>query len=225
MRHRMTPLLWNPEVSPTACNADRLAGALSAPASRRRVLARLAGAAIAPAAVLVGGPRPAAAAPVGLRWGDVGVDELCTLEQALCRAGAPCPPPRSSCRLEVVAAPKRLPDGDRIEVRFERDAVPADEVEFRLESGPAVTWWKGLTVPDGEGGRWAVWTRDGRFGGDPGRGTAGPAVRLWAHQVRNGQRLTFAKAKFLGIPADVYTLGGLEGLRPGERVTFRWLED
>jgi hypothetical protein len=50
-------------------------------------------------------------------------------------------------------------------------------------------------------------------------------VSLWANQVNNGQSLTFSKAKFLGIHCDVYTLGGLDRLTPGSRITFAWAVD
>lgn len=102
-------------------------------------------------------------------------------------------------------------------------------VEFVLESGwhearswyfnspEWVTWWKGLNVPDGEGSSWDLSIE--------GNSKTRDSVTLWAHQVHNGQWLTFSKAKFSGNHCTVYALGNLDRLQPGDRVTFRWLKD
>ncbi|MFD4420856.1 tyrosinase family protein [Agromyces sp. NPDC058484] len=110
----------------------------------------------------------------------------------------------------------RLPDGDLIEVTIAEGATSYETVDFVLESGPNVGSWKGLRVPDGEGSSWLIST-DGA--------DRRASVGLWAHQVRNGQRLIFYKAKGLGAKSTVYRLADLERLAPGTRVTFRWLAD
>jgi hypothetical protein len=113
-----------------------------------------------------------------------------------------------------------LDDGDIIRVTIEPNVAAADVVLFRIASD--LWWWKELNVPDGEtGSSWnihtgAVWGGGRRFE---------DTVGLWAHQVRNGQRLSFRKAKTFGLVSTTYILGGLERLQGGSRVTFHWLRD
>lgn len=137
----------------------------------------------------------------------------CTLQrycgnypQSVCVASTP------ACR--TVRTP--LPDGDLIDVTIDENAVDPSVVEFVIETPANIAWYKGITVPDGTGAKWVIWTRDRRH-----RDT----ITLWAHQVINGQSLRFAKAGFLGFWKDVYDLGGLDRLPPGSRVTFRWVRD
>jgi len=108
------------------------------------------------------------------------------------------------------------PDGDRIDYAVEHGAVGQDVVEFVLTLGPGVSWKKILNMPDGEGSNWDIVAE--------GAGAAS-SNGLWAHQVQNGQSLTFKKAKFLGSMCEVYKLGDLGGLAPGSRVTFCWAKD
>jgi hypothetical protein len=107
-------------------------------------------------------------------------------------------------------------DLDDIDFRIERAVVDPSKVEFLLRLGPGVTWKKVLNMPDGQGSSWDIVAE-----GVGGKGTNG----LWAHQVHNGQSLTFRKAKFLGVMTDVFTLRELDGLTPGSRVTFIWVKD
>ena len=109
-----------------------------------------------------------------------------------------------------------LSDYDLLNVTVEEDAVPADVVDFRLETAPHITWWKAIRVPDGRGSSWEIWTQDDRHS---------DSVALWAWQVANGQRLEFKKAKLFGVHTGMYELGGLERLMGGSRVTFRWVQD
>jgi hypothetical protein len=111
----------------------------------------------------------------------------------------------------------KLPDGDIIEATVTLDAVDRSVVEFVLETGPRVDFWKGLRVPDGEGNSWLIEAERGKDFED--------RVSLWADQVHNGQELIFHKAKFLGSHRVVYRLGGIGDIAPGSRVTFRWLRD
>ena len=105
---------------------------------------------------------------------------------------------------------------DRIEHTIAHGAVAADTVEFRLALGPNVGWKKVLNMPDGEGNSWDIVAE----------GTNAEASNgLWASQIKNGQFLTFSKAKFLGAMAPVLRLGDLQHLRGGDRVTFRWVRD
>lgn len=139
------------------------------------------------------------------------------------RSMCECNPPT-----HVACGCDSLPDGDIIQSTIEHNAVDPAVVEFVLELGwheqihayfnnwEWVTWWKGLNVPDGEGNSWDIWVEDNKIR---------DSVALWAHQVHNGQWLTFSKAKFFGKHCPVYILGNLDRLQPGDRVTFRWLKD
>jgi hypothetical protein len=127
---------------------------------------------------------------------------------------------------EQLQAGERLYDNDVITAVITPDAMspgPNGEaaVDFVLTS---TLWWgKWLNVPDGEGtgANWTISTGAPWFGG---RKTV-DSVALWAHQVRNGQVLTFSKAKALGVAWPVYQLGGLDRLPPHSRVTFTWVAD
>ncbi|WP_125591633.1 hypothetical protein [Amycolatopsis balhimycina] len=113
-----------------------------------------------------------------------------------------------------------LDDGDVIRADIRPGTVPAEVVEFRITS--MLWWWKEINVPDGEtGSSWnihtgAVWGGARRFE---------DTVGLWTHQVRNGQRLSFRKAKTAGLVSTTYVLGGLERLAGGTRVTFDWVRE
>ena len=113
-----------------------------------------------------------------------------------------------------------LDDGDLVRVLVEPGILRSEVVEVRITS--TLWWWKEINIPDGEtGSSWnihtgAVWGGGRRFV---------DSVGLWAHQVRNGQRLSFRKAKTGGLVSTTYTLGGLERLSGGSRVTFNWLRD
>ena len=50
-----------------------------------------------------------------------------------------------------------LPDGDLIIVTIDHNvASPNIFIEFVLEAGPYVTWWKGIALPGGQ----EIWTQD-----------------------------------------------------------------
>lgn len=59
--------------------------------------------------------------------------------------------------LHVLPAPPPLEksldtgDGNSIHVKVEHNAVAPDQVEFRLEPGPGITWWKAVFVPVTQG--------------------------------------------------------------------------
>jgi hypothetical protein len=104
---------------------------------------------------------------------------------------------------------------DRIDYTITPNAVGSDAVEFVLAAGPGVTWRKVLTIADGHGGRWDVVTQDQQTSDRNG---------LFLHQLADGT-LAFSKAGFLGAMRHVTTLGDLDQLAPGTRVTFRWMAD
>jgi hypothetical protein len=111
---------------------------------------------------------------------------------------------------------KLLPDGDLIDVTIQKNAVDSSIVEFVLDRGPGIDWYKQLTIYDGTGASFRIGSKDKQ-----------PPVResLWSGQVKNGQPIRFTKAGFLGYWKDSYLLFGLERLAPGTRVTFRWVRD
>jgi hypothetical protein len=117
-----------------------------------------------------------------------------------------------------------LPDGDVIVATVEENALPQDpaaEAAIEIVLHSELWWWKELNVPDGEGSSWNIHTGAGTFGGR--RFT--DSVALWAHQVHNGQVLTFKKAKTLGLLSNTYILGRLDRLPPLSRVSFDWRQD
>jgi hypothetical protein len=120
------------------------------------------------------------------------------------------------CSWNALLGGHRLPDGDHIQATITEHAVANDIVDFVLEAGPNVNWWKALRVPDGEDDSWLIHTEDDR---------RHDSVDLWAHQVHNGQELIFHKAKEFGSHKVAYRLGDLGRLAPGTRVTFTWLAD
>lgn len=107
-------------------------------------------------------------------------------------------------------------DGDLIDVSIEENVVGSNIVLFVLEAAPDISWWKAIQVPDGLGHSWEIWTQDSKKSDN---------VALWADQVNNGQLLEFKKAKLLGAHTGMYWLGGLGRLKPGTRVTFRWVQE
>jgi hypothetical protein len=116
-----------------------------------------------------------------------------------------------------------LHDGDVITMHIAEDAtVPADSVDFRIEAGTAVTWWKELKFVD-------------RLDHDVGARTVdngrvaptGDAIRVPTMEISMGT-LVFGKAKGLGVLTPMYewTLTAAEArLFAGRRVTFRWVAD
>ena len=137
------------------------------------------------------------------------------------QSGSWCHPVQTTCRAcnwvdECWTERVPLPDGDFINLDIREGAADPAVVDFVLALSGAVTWKKILNMPDGQGSSWNI-VAEGR--------NASASNGLWANQVHNGQVLTFSKAKTFGWMTPVYTLGGLERLRPGTRVTFRWVKD
>lgn len=106
---------------------------------------------------------------------------------------------------------------DHISYVVQKNAVRAEAVEFRLVVGYTSSGWaKEIVMPDGEGSKWVIKAQ--------GRG-ASATNGLWAHQVNNGQVLTFRKMGFVGTWRDAIEIGYLEDLDPGDRVVFTWNKD
>lgn len=103
-----------------------------------------------------------------------------------------------------------LSDGDLINVTIDHNVASGNAVDFVLEAGPLINWWKAILLSDGQ---W-IWTQDAKT-----RDSATVAVS----QLHGD--LQFGKAKFLGLHQGVYLLGSLEQLQARDRVTFTWLRD
>jgi hypothetical protein len=116
-------------------------------------------------------------------------------------------------------------DNDQISAAIQDNILtpnPGEESAVELVLTSQLRWGKWLNVPDGEtGNSWTLSTGAPWFG--PLKSS--DSVSLWAHQVHNGQVLTFSKAKGLGQGVPVYVLGGLGQLKPNSRVTFTWIQD
>jgi predicted acylesterase/phospholipase RssA len=80
---------------------------------------------------------------------------------------------------------------DQIEVRVQENAVTPDTVEFELEAGPGIDWFKAIKLVAGPSGR-GTWSEPGSLGGNL---TSGPAVAL---NVRGGL-VVFARGTDKGI--------------------------
>jgi len=142
----------------------------------------------------------------------------------------------------------RLYDDDIIMMKVEERAVPKDEVEFVLESGLNVSWWKGIEVV-----YWAPprpgplpisftfpWDAPSRailnslYTQDADHGPKAMRVRLDALDARP-HTLLFLKAKTLGAHTPMYYLPLYQptGTRwradaarlAGKRITFTWEKD
>jgi hypothetical protein len=104
---------------------------------------------------------------------------------------------------------------DRMEYTIAPNAVGADAVEFVLEAGPGITWRKVLNLKDGRGGSWDIVTQDQQTSDRNG---------LYVDQLPDGT-LELWKARAFNVMTHVATLGDLDQLPPGTRVTFRWMAD
>ena len=127
----------------------------------------------------------------------------------------------------IVTQRFHLSDGDDIIVSRKPNAVARDRVEFVLETGPRVTWWKGISLykNDERNGR-AVTYRLGHVQTqDDDRGPKTLTLRM--DQLPWGVVLSFEKAKAFGAHTPMY---GLELFETdddlaGQRITFRWEKD
>ncbi|MBN9684436.1 MULTISPECIES: hypothetical protein [unclassified Corallococcus] len=121
-----------------------------------------------------------------------------------------------------------LPDGDVILAEVEHNVAGSEIIEFRLNSGSSVTWWKQVALVGG-GDDWRVWNQDGgSWCNWPNASTNNCDTNSqWADIVTApGTRFIFSKAKLFGVHTEMYSLGGLgDHLTGGDRVTFRWIRD
>jgi hypothetical protein len=116
---------------------------------------------------------------------------------------------------EAVDAEITTWDRDIIKTHLDHGAVGTDNVEFVMRNHSSSGWPKGFILRDGEGSEWTEIATPGK---DAGNG-------LWAQQVRNGQVLTLIKAKTWGWMTPIISLGDMEKLQSGDRVTFTWTQD
>jgi hypothetical protein len=130
-------------------------------------------------------------------------------------------------RGSVVTQRFRLSDGDEIIVSRRPDAVPRDRVEFVLETGPRVTWWKGISIYKNEerSGRAVTYKLAHVKTQDDDRGPK--TLQLRMDQLPWGVVLSFEKAKAFGAHTPMYGLHLFEtdDDLAGQRITFRWEKD
>lgn len=105
-------------------------------------------------------------------------------------------------------------EDDDIHFIFEHNAVGPEIVLFKLVNPTSSD--KKINMPDGGGSSWDIEASDG--GGEADNA-------LEAHQVHNGQQLTFSNHIAFGFWDDVLWLGNLGRCQPGDRVTFIWERD
>ena len=106
---------------------------------------------------------------------------------------------------------------DELEARFENDVMPANEIEFVLESGPGITWQKEIVLVEGAvagTGRWTLMVKDS---------VKSSANGLYTYQLPGG-RLEVRKAKTFGVMTEVKRID-ISRVKGGSRVTYRWVKD
>ena len=130
-------------------------------------------------------------------------------------------------RGSIVTQRFRLSDGDDIIVSRKPNAVPRDRVEFVLETGPRVTWWKGITLykNDERNGRAVTYKLGHVQTQDDDHGPKTLSLRM--DQLPWGVVLSFEKAKAFGAHTPMYGLHLFEtdDDLAGQRITFRWEKD
>jgi hypothetical protein len=99
---------------------------------------------------------------------------------------------------------------DVIQYEIEHDGVGGDAVEYVLVNNTASGWRKELRIPNG------LLVADGKGATDRNGN--------WVSELPTTQ-LVFRKAKSLGLMSDVLTVGEVDQLKPGDRVTFTWMAD
>lgn len=104
---------------------------------------------------------------------------------------------------------RRLSTHDVVRVTVERGAIDPQSVEFVLQTGPEVGWWKGIRLPN-----WTMIETEGSL-------TSSSAVHL-VSELGDGQ-LIFHKA----VPGRriVFRVADMEWIPPGSRLTFLWEDD
>ncbi len=109
----------------------------------------------------------------------------------------------------------RLRDGDVIRTRY--TDIDPEMIEFVVELGPGVNWWKGLSVVNDAG------VNLGEVGcQDSARRSY--VLSFAFEDVEVGGKLLLHKAKFLGVHTAMYELADL-GQARGKQVRLRWMAD
>jgi hypothetical protein len=114
---------------------------------------------------------------------------------------------------------RRLPERDVIQLTVELDAVPQDEVEFVLTAGPAVSFWKGIRLPDGT----LLETENDARRSDargPVEQVHSSAVPLLLHKALRSLWFNLAVVRRI-----VYRVGDLSWIPGGSRLTFALDDD
>jgi uncharacterized protein with LGFP repeats len=109
-----------------------------------------------------------------------------------------------------------MPDMDRISVSFSSHS-PNGNVQLTLNSGPGITWWKGVSLwSPTSGDIIETWTLDNHKSN---------TISISPSSLEPGNIcLLFKKAKIFGIHTGMYWLGRADRLL-GNNVSFTWLQD
>jgi len=105
--------------------------------------------------------------------------------------------------------------GDRVDYLVENGIVDPAIVRFRMINQTQSRWDKSFVLRDGGGSQWEIRSTVSGLGQED----------LYANQVLNGQQITFRKPSFGGWWIDVFSVGGLAALQPGDQATFTWVQD
>src|SRR5215213_1143083 len=99
-----------------------------------------------------------------------------------------------------------LSDGDKLIVSRKPNAVPHDRVEFVLETGPRVMWWKGISLYKHEerGGKLVTYKLNHVHTQDADHGPKSLILRM--DQLPWGVVVSFEKAKAFGAHRPMYGL-------------------
>jgi hypothetical protein len=107
-------------------------------------------------------------------------------------------------------------DCDAIQFQVDYNVVASDQVEFDLDPGYQINWWKAIYVPVFGGGWVALEIANGS--------SASQLVPLGALDATRS--LEFAKAKFLGVHTGLgFTWNVIPALVGGARLTLTWNRD
>ncbi len=136
-----------------------------------------------------------------------------------------------TCSWSALLMGKRLPNGDRVEATIQYDVVPAGSVDIQLVLGPALRWWKSVTIAD-------LANTPTTLPGFPGSGTGvrvieaeddnrGGTVRVATASLPTTRLLLSKQVRsWFWIKRELqYQLGDLEFLPDGSRLVLSWVAD
>lgn len=106
-------------------------------------------------------------------------------------------------------------DCDMINAKVENNVNSSAIVEFVLDTGANIGWYKGLQIVDNTNQQYLVAST----------GASSHTSTFLPTPFVSGGFIRFEKARILGVHTGVYDLIDLTMLRGGDRVTFSWIQD